>query len=949
MGSKTTSQNTTQYSAPINQAALQSIYGQVAGAASTPYQAYNGELTAPVNAQQTAGINNINAASNYASPYIQSAAGLAQGAANPLTSSEIQQYQNPYTQNVVNATQAQFNDLNGQQQNQVKGNAAMAGALGGDRQAVAQSTLAGQQALNEAPTIANLYSNSYNSGLQTAAQQYQQNPLAAASAIGNLGVAGQTAALQGAGAQVGAGTLQQQSQQAADTAAYQQYQAAQGFPYQQAAFLEQYGVPSALAQGSSSSGTQTGQGPNNLAPYLGAGVAAASLLLKDGGKVEGYAPGGGVGYINAPDYITSGAGYIPMGQASPNTLQAPNLSFMKQPAATPLSNTDMKGLAGVGTSLKNDFGSASFGGGNALSGDAWGGDKANPLEGLSASDYGYATGGLVKAIHEIHRSIKGARKGSAPTGHFDDGGDVSFADRFQPATDNPFGDLSKGQALKLLEHAPAAEDSPVINPDQPLRMPDQGAVQAWRDGADQPNPAVAADAAPLSNPTSLPPQITNPDNAPPDAANPMVSAYTQGQGTGPMGANGQPTDILPVEKPQQDQGGHGLLGLSDKTKQSLLAAGLGLMASRSPFLGQALGEGGLQGLKAYSDQTAAEQASAEKAATRAQEQQRIDIQAKQLAANLDEHKRTAASAALIVGPDGKTMITNPEYIAEKTAEAGIKDKTPAGYRETKDGNYEAIPGGPADPAVLRAGAEAKRIANAVLDDDTIHDMAGQYLAGDRTVMQNLGRGAQGAENIVKLRQAIAKQARDAGVDPKGIVNQFNEQAGALAGQRAVGTRAANISLAANEANNMIPIALEASDKLPRSQYMPWNQMVQAVQKGSSSPELASFVAATNSLVNSYVRAVSPSGVPTDSMRQHAYDMLNAAQGPEAYKAVVATMRLEMQAALQAPGQVKAELRKGNEPVAAAGAPAAPAPARIEKAIGDKKYYSPDGGKTWYAQ
>jgi hypothetical protein len=85
-------------------------------------------------------------------------------------------------------------------------------------------------------------------------------------------------------------------------------------------------------------------------------------------------------------------------------------------------------------------------------------------------------------------------------------------------------------------------------------------------------------------------------------------------------------------------------------------------------------------------------------------------------------------------------------------------------------------------------------------------------------------------------------------------------------------------------------------------------MVQAVQKGSSSPELASFVAATNSLVNSYVRAVSPSGVPTDSMREHAYSMLNAAQGPEAYKAVIETMKQEMGAALSAPSQVKKELR-----------------------------------------
>ena len=296
------------------------------------------------------------------------------------------------------------------------------------------------------------------------------------------------------------------------------------------------------------------------------------------------------------------------------------------------------------------------------------------------------------------------------------------------------------------------------------------------------------------------------------------------------------------------------------------------------------------------------------------------------------------------------------YIADKSGKITRayepEDKIPSGFaRNEKTGGLDFIPGGPADPAYLRLKAAQEKDPNAVhvlgqngelykvdekgnpvivhknqnssdatLDDKTSQAMADQYLAGDRTVLQNLGRGAQGAANIVKLRQTIQQRAEDAGIDPKGIVNNFNEQAGALAGQRAIGTRAANISLAANEANNMIPIALDASEKLPRSQYMPWNQMVQTVQKGTSSPELASFVAATNSLVNSYVRAVSPSGVPTDAMRQHAYDMLNAAQGPEAYKSVVNTMQLEMKAALQAPSQVRQELKKGNDEAPAATAP-----------------------------
>lgn len=932
MTSKTQQSNSVQSTAPVNTAALNQIYGQVASAASTPYTPYTGELTAGINGQQTSGINATNAAANQAQPYYAQAGQLASDAANPLTAAQIQQYQNPYTQNVVNATQAQFNDQNGQQQNSLKGTAAQQGALGGDRQAVAQAQLAGQQQLAQAPTIANLYANSYNSGLQTAGQQFQQNPLAAATSLGNIGSGAQTAALQGAGQQINAGTLQQQTQQAADTANYGQYQAQQAFPYQQAAYLEQYGLPAALGQGSTTAGTQTTQGPSSVAPYLGAAVSAAGLFAKDGGAIEGYASGGAPGYVSSPQgYILGGQGYIPNTSPSQSTLQSPSLKFLSPSStsstANPFSGTP---VANFGTALKNDFGSASYGGGNMFSGDVWGGDKNNPAEGLTASDYGYKVGGLVHAIHAIHKTIKRSRGGAvtnaAPFQAFDDGGDVSFDDRFAPAVDNPFGGMSRGQALALAakdpivapDSIPGGEPAPspqqtsdaVINPNNPFRM-DPTADQAWRNG----NPALTADAnSPAPDGSSpmnrgLPPQITNPDNDEPTTA--LAYDGSSNPMRGPIGANGLPTIIAPVDKPSDDQHiGHSLFGanISDKTRQSLIAAGLGIMASRSPFLGNAIGEGGLQGLKSYSESTKAEQEAAEKAATKAQEQQRIDLQAKSIAQNAAQFAKTNS-------------------LAERR-EKFTEDKTPAGYRAKDDGSYEAIPGGPADPTVVRSQAEAKRIANAVLDDDTIHDMAGQYLAGDRTVLQNLGRGQQGAENIVKIRQEIARQAREAGVDPKGIVNNFNEQAGALAGQRAVGTRAANISLAANEANNMIPIALEASDKLPRSQYMPWNQMVQAVQKGASSPELASFVAATNSLVNSYVRAVSPSGVPTDSMRQHAYDMLNAAQGPEAYKAVVVTMQKEMQAALQAPGQVKAELRKGNEATAAAGptgAPAAPTP------------------------
>jgi hypothetical protein len=316
----------------------------------------------------------------------------------------------------------------------------------------------------------------------------------------------------------------------------------------------------------------------------------------------------------------------------------------------------------------------------------------------------------------------------------------------------------------------------------------------------------------------------------------------------------------------------------------------------------------------------------------------------------------------------QAAVGNPDLMKALIAQAFPASTAPAGFAADGKGGMNFIPGGPADPAYLRLKAAKEADPNAVhvlgqngelykvdengnptivhknqpssdatLNDETTQAMADQYLAGDRTVLTNLGRGAQGAANVVKLRETIMQRAKDAGVDPQGIVDNFNEQAGKLSGQRAIGTRAANISLAANEANNMIPIAEAASKAVPRGNWMPINQAVQAVQKGTSSPELASFVAATNSLVNAYVRAVSPSGVPTDAMRQHAYDMLNAAQGHDAYMAVIKTMQKEMGAALTAPGQVRKELRSGGgeQPSTDAASPTSPpsAPAKQPPQVG----------------
>jgi hypothetical protein len=264
---------------PAGLSGLQDIWGRIQQATSQPYTPYGGELVAPVNAQQQTGISNINAAYGTAQPYINQAAGYAAQGAAPISSSAIQGYQNPYTQQVIDATQAQFNNSNAAQQSQLTGNAALRGALGGDRVGVAQAELAKQQNLTQNPVIANLYSNSYNNAL-SAAQADRTAQGQAAYTFGNLGTTAQNAALQGAQAQIGAGSLQQQTQQAGDTANYQQFLQQQAYPYQNAQFLASLGLPVLSGMGGSQSGTQTTTqpGPSIFGQIAGLGLSGLSLF-----------------------------------------------------------------------------------------------------------------------------------------------------------------------------------------------------------------------------------------------------------------------------------------------------------------------------------------------------------------------------------------------------------------------------------------------------------------------------------------------------------------------------------------------------------------------------------------------------------------------------------------------------------------------------------------------
>ena len=1136
MGKGTNSTTTSTAPNPQAMQVYQDLLARAQGVSNTPYTPYGGELVAGVNQQQTTGIGNINANANFAQPYIQQAAGMVQQASQPITAAQIQQYESPYTRDVVNATQAQFANENAQQMQGVRGNAIAQGAFGGNREAIAEAETANQQQKAQAPVIAGLMNQGYQTGLNTALTE-QQALASGAYGLGNLGVSGQGAALSGAGAQIGAGTLQQGTQQALDQARYQQFINQQAYPFQTAQWLAALGT----GVGSQMGGTSqtTAPPPNPWAQFLGAGLAGASLFAADGGRIYGdfahRRHGGGIanfddggGVIGSPygggmPYAGS-HGWVPSMGISPGR-GAPPPPGVPQQQQQPSAAQEARGIGAIakGVSGSSFFHNPSYGGGSALSDDAYGGSSSNPLPGLDASDYGagFRAGGRVgydfgggvapsleqqaQQIGSLAKVISGgyAAGGVAnlpmhnritmPRGYADGGGpDFPDVQGFGEDTAYPFTSEKFGPPQQFGPPAPSLEDQAGLGdvglsteqfgPPRPPIAPEAGvgnlaaapltstAAPGWAGavGAEgiKPGSGVAAtgvapvdgipgawngqqsrttawpetEAPPLQDmgtvartpgsnigvagiPAPFVSQVQHSEGFEPkakwdykqytngygtkarfpgevisepearkrfdnefgsaanivDSVNPNLDPGTRaaltsltfnagnswvngklgeqirsgdldgarqtflqynkadgktlpglearrqreaqwfggeapptGEGTTGV-AGGRESDVLPkssavaeykvpgeVEHASTSKG-FGLGLLSPNVKSALMAAGLGMMASRSPFLGTAIGEGGLQGFGAYTHATELEQ-------QRAMKQSEIDLHAKKLD---QEARQFQENLALRTKPYTEMTAHEKAQIAEQGRQHDITEaryryfmeqgKIPPGYR-VKDGNLEAIPGGPADLERVQKTAAAKRPPMPGMTPEQEEVQSRQIATGNLSPLTGLPRTPEGLAVRNRLRNNAAQiiMQEHPEMSPTQVAERLNNseqefkarQIGINTEARTSGNREANLNLILRTADAAIPAAIEASEKAWRTGWVPINKLIQHGEVMASNPELAEFGMANLQLAEHWARAMNPTGVMRESDRDKALAFLSTAQSPETYKRIV--MQLQKQ-------------------------------------------------------
>jgi hypothetical protein len=265
MGGKSTTSTQQVTIPPEVLARYNAVNTRAESVAQQPFKQYGGQFVAPINQQQQAGFGNINQAAMSAQPFYNAAAGMTLGGSQgvgQLTSNQIGQYMSPYLGSVVGTTLQNLGQEQAIQRQGQIGDAIKAGAYGSDRSGLAAANLARQQGMAFGKTAADLLNQGYGQAVQTAVGQQgvQAQDLGrlmqGGAQLGGLGAAQQQAALQGAQAQIGAGTLEQQTQQADLTANYQQFLQERGYPFQVAQFLANIAMGTGALSGSTTTTTQ---------------------------------------------------------------------------------------------------------------------------------------------------------------------------------------------------------------------------------------------------------------------------------------------------------------------------------------------------------------------------------------------------------------------------------------------------------------------------------------------------------------------------------------------------------------------------------------------------------------------------------------------------------------------------------------------------------------------
>ena len=263
------------------------------------YVPYGGERLAPLTQEQQLARQAAVQQAGAFGPDLQRSRAFAMRGASPITAQEIQQFQSPFTQAVLQTT---LDELDRRQQiadQRLADQAVKSGAFGGARFGVQQAESQRNLRDVQARTAADINQRAFQQALQQAQAQRQRESQAAGQ-FGNI--AGQQMQLGSQGIQglLQAGQLGQTQAQAGRDIAFEDFQRQQNFPFEQARFAA--GILGGMPQPVTTFTQQPTAGTGQRLLGLGiAGIGAAGqaggfgnlfsdIRLKDNVKLIGKSP-----------------------------------------------------------------------------------------------------------------------------------------------------------------------------------------------------------------------------------------------------------------------------------------------------------------------------------------------------------------------------------------------------------------------------------------------------------------------------------------------------------------------------------------------------------------------------------------------------------------------------------------------------------------------------------
>ena len=162
---------------------------------------------------------------------------------------------------------------------------------------------------------------------------------------------------------------------------------------------------------------------------------------------------------------------------------------------------------------------------------------------------------------------------------------------------------------------------------------------------------------------------------------------------------------------------------------------------------------------------------------------------------------------------------------------------------------------------------------------------------------NMGRGVQGQAEAAAIRARAVEHETAAGGNPNEWPTRWQEYrargVGMNTAERVRAGREESLNLILKVTDSAIPAALEQSEKVYRTSFVPLNKIIQQGQVMTSDAELRAFGMANLQLAEGWARAMNPTGVMRQDDREKALSFLSTADSPATYRRLVNQLKTQI--------------------------------------------------------